>query len=448
MLDVIRAAGTISRVELIEATGFTGATISTVVRKLIDDGLVLESGRAESTGGKPRTLLQLNQTSRYAVGIHLDHSGLTYALTNLGGSVIARMARAGAGAEDPAEVVSRMASEVGALIDGVGVERERVLGLGLVSPGPLSRGTGPGTETGTGPGTGTGPDPGGMRLTPPDMRRWADFPLHRALQEGTGLPVVLDNDATAAALGEHWSGAVGTTSTFGALYMGTGIGAGLLINGVTYRGVGGNAGEIGHSCLEAEGPECWCGARGCAEALAGPASVVAAARSDPKVARATGLRDTPGHPAASVTADFAAVTRAAHRGEPSARALLERSARYLALAARTLVNVLDLDLLVLTGPSLALAGSVYLPVVQEELDRAFSARGTHGVTVRLSRSAATAPAIGAAALVLQSELVPVRRGPLHQGPRLPDHRLAGPGHRLPGHRLPGPSQPRARAGEG
>ncbi|MFV2119470.1 ROK family transcriptional regulator, partial [Streptomyces sp. Act-28] len=262
VLDVIRAAGTISRVGLARATGFTGATISTVVRRLIDDGLVLETGRAESTGGKPRVLLQLNQRSRYAVGVHLDLAGITYVLTDLGGSVVARMSRAGAGEEDPPAVVARMAREVGALIEGVGVDRGRVTGLGLVSPGPLA-------------------PAGGMRLTPPAMRSWEDFPLDRALEEATELPVFLDNDATAAALGEHWSGVVGGTATFAALYMGTGIGAGLLVNGLTYRGASGNAGEIGHVCLDMNGPECWCGARGCTEILAGPAAVVAAARAHP-----------------------------------------------------------------------------------------------------------------------------------------------------------------------
>src|SRR5665811_1344390 len=99
--DRIRAAGTISRAGLIQQTGLTGATISTAVRRLIDDGLVIETGRAESTGGKPRVLLQLNQTSRFAVGVHLDHSGITYVLTDLGGAVVARMSRTGAGVEDP-----------------------------------------------------------------------------------------------------------------------------------------------------------------------------------------------------------------------------------------------------------------------------------------------------------------------------------------------------------
>ena len=394
VLDLIRAAGTISRVGLISATGLTGATISTVVRRLINDGLVLETGRAESTGGKPRVLLQLNQSSRFAVGVHLDHSGISYVLTNLGGAVVARMSRAGIGLEDPPVVVTRIARQVHALIEGVGIDRSRVLGLGLVSPGPLTPSS-------------------GMRLTPPSMRHWEDFPLERALREAVGLPVTLENDSTASAIGEYWSGGVGDATTFAAVFMGTGIGAGLLVNGSAYRGASGNAGEIGHICCDINGPPCWCGARGCTEAVAGPATVVAAARADDAISRAAGL--DAGRQNSTIASDFGAVVRAAVRGDPGARELLELSARYLAVATRTLANIMDLDLVVLTGPSLAVAGAIYLPVVQAELDRSFFARATHPITVRLSRSAATAAAIGAAAIVLQSELVPLRRGL-----RLPD----------------------------
>ncbi|WP_461002604.1 ROK family transcriptional regulator [Streptomonospora sediminis] len=403
MLDAIRAAGTISRAGLIDATGFTGATISTVVRKLIEDGLVVETGRAESTGGKPRVLLQLNPSSRYAVGIHLDHSGIAYVLADLGGAVVARMTRAGAGAADPPAVVERIAAEVRTLIEGVGIDEARVLGAGLVSPGPLAPAT-------------------GMRLAPPTMRHWEDFPLDRAVQQATGLPVILGNDATAAALGEYWSGAAGDSSTFAAVYMCTGIGSGILINGIPYHGTSGNAGEIGHICVSADGPECWCGARGCTEALAGPAAVVARARAAPEVARSVGLGAyaQPGRSAAA--AEFAAVARAARRGDPGARALVDGSARYLAVATRTLANVMDLDRIVLTGQSLAVAGPLYLPVIQEELDRAFFSRATHPVAVQISTSAATAPAIGAATMVLQSELVP-----LQAGTRMPAGHPAEPG---------------------
>ncbi|MFC5288752.1 ROK family protein [Actinokineospora guangxiensis] len=393
VLDVIRAAGTISRVGLITATGLTGATISTVVRGLIEDGLVVETGRAESTGGKRRVLLQLDHSSRYAVGVHLDHAGITYVLTNLGGSVVGRISRPGAGAAKPADVVARMAGEVAALVGSVGIDRERVLGIGLVSPGPLSAAT-------------------GMALPPPTMRQWSDFPVDAALGQATGLPVLLDNDATAAALGEHWSGGVDNAATVAAIYMGTGIGSGLLVNGIAYRGASGNAGEVGHICLDPDGPQCWCGARGCLEALAGPAAVVAEARSDRALAKTSGLA---GRRTRSVAADFAAVSRAARKGEAAAVALLERSARYLAVATRTLANIMDLEVVVLTGPSFAIAGAIYAPILQEELDRAFFSRANHAVRVRLSASAATASAIGAAAMVLQSELVPLHHGLRLQG---------------------------------
>lgn len=404
VIDVIRAAGTISRAGLIEETGLTGATISTTVRRLIDEGLVIETGRAESTGGKPRVLLQLNHTARYAVGVHLDHSGIVYVLTTLGGAVISRMSRAGVGQEDPPAVVQRMAAEVRSLIEGAGIDRSRVMGLGLVSPGPLTPNS-------------------GMRLTPPSMRHWTEFPLDKALEEAVGLPVHLDNDATAAALGEHWTGRAGSRSSFVAIYLGTGLGAGIVINGAAYGGISGNAGELGHICLDPDGPLCWCGARGCVEVLAGPAAVVARAQADAGLAHDAGIdAGTPdgGDARSTVPAQFAALTRLAIQGDARALALLEDSARYVGLAARALANLFDIDLIVLTGPSLAAAGSIYAPIIQAELDRAYFSRATHGVSVTVSPVARTAAAVGAAAMVLQSELVPQRSNMrLPEGPESP-----------------------------
>ncbi|WP_306371325.1 ROK family protein, partial [Nocardiopsis sp. CC223A] len=110
------------------------------------------------------------------------------------------------------------------------------------------------------------------------------------------------------------------------------------------------------------------------------------------------------------------VVRAARRGDPAARALLERSARYTAVAVRTLVGVLDPDLVVLTGAGQAVAGATYLPAVRRELETAFGGRAGAPVRVRLSEFADTAPAIGAAAMVLSSTLTPLRT----PGLRLPE----------------------------
>lgn len=391
ILDLIRASGTISRVELTQATGLTAATISTVVRRLIDDGLVLEVGRAESTGGKPRMLLELDPLARYAVGVHLDHAGITYVIANLGGAIVARWKRPGAGSDDPREVVGRIGGEIAATVARVGVDPARLLGLGVVSPGPISAST-------------------GMTLTPPVMQAWTEFPLAAALEDAVGLPVLLDNDATAAAIGEYWSGGIAAGAAFAALYMGTGIGSGIIVDGTVYRGSSSNAGEIGHICVDLDGPDCWCGSVGCVEALAGPAAVVASARD-------AGV-ELPGR---GVSEDFAVLARAAARGEELPMRILQRSARYVGVAAQTLANILDLELVVLTGPAFALAGSLYVPEVERRLGQSFFARGSHPVRVAISTNAPEAAAVGAAALVLQSELAPRQAGM-----RMPERSLEVP----------------------
>lgn len=379
ILDIIRAAGTISRVELAQQTSFSAPTISTVVRRLIDDGLVVEVGHGESTGGKRPTLLQLDPAARLAVGVHLDHAGITFVVTDLGGTIVARWRRPGAGSQEPQAVVDRVAAEIRDNLARVDVPFDRVLGVGVVSPGPIYEHT-------------------RMTLTSPLMQGWEDFPLAAALEEAIGLPVLLDNDATAAALGEYWSGAIDASASFVALYMGTGIGAGIVVDGAVLRGTSSNAGEVGHMCVDIDGPPCWCGGRGCVEVVAGPSRVVERARE-----QGVELPD-------EVTAAFAELARAAGRGEPIAVALLHDSARYLAVAAQTLANVLDVDLVVLTGPSFALAGSLYLPEIRERLRTTFFARESHDVEVVISSNAPEAAAIGACSLVLQSELSPRSAG--------------------------------------
>lgn len=398
IVDALRAAGTISRVGLTDATGLTGATVSTVVRRLIDDGLVVEVGRAESTGGKPRVLLELDPTSRYAVGVHLDSASITCTVTDLAGTSVALATRPGPGTDAPATVLLRIAAEVERLVEDTGIDRERLLGIGVAAPGPLT-------------------SAGGMHRTPPAMRPWTDYPITAELSRLTGLPVLVENDATASAIGEYWAGGTDSEGSFAVLYMGTGLGAGFLLDGVAYRGSSGNAGEIGHTTLAVDGPLCWCGMRGCVEELAGPAAMVEEVRAVPGLAAGLGIPED--GTTRSVVEDFAAVARAASTGHPVARAVLEHSARYVAAAALTAVNLLDVRMLVLTGPSLAAAGDVYLPAVRELLATSLFARGDHPVDVRLSRTAATAPAVGGAALVLQSHLVPTLAPPAPPRPGTP-----------------------------
>ncbi|WP_063775536.1 ROK family transcriptional regulator [Actinoplanes rectilineatus] len=377
ILDAIRASEPLSRVELAALTGLTEAAVSMTVRRLLEEGLVVETGRAP-TGGKPRTLLRLDPAARLAVGVYLDQDTTTYVLTGQTGGVISRLARPAT--DVSGSLLADLTADVDVLLAGSGVDRARCLGIGVVWPGPR----GGSTEEG-----------------PPRLRGWDPDDLGRRLGATTGWPVLVENDATAAAIGEYWVARVGPEQAFAALYMGGGLGAGIIVEGRAMRGGHGAAGEFGHVCVQVDGPECWCGSRGCLEVLAGPRTVTAAALADPATAAEAGLDHTGRR---SVPADFAAVARAAWAGAPRCLALLEDSARYVAAAAESVVNLLDIDLVVLTGPGFAAASFVYGPAIQRRMAAADARTWRRSVTVTVSLAAATASATGAAALVLQSHL--------------------------------------------
>ena len=377
ILDAIRAAEPLSRVELAALTGLTEASVSTTVRRLLDEGLVVETGRTP-TGGKPRTMLRLDPAARIAVGVHLDDDVTTYVLTGQTGGIISRMNRP-APAGGPDAMVSRLVADISSLVDSSGIDRARCLGIGLVSAGPRTR-----------------------PALPPERPDQRGEDLDGQLAAATGWPVLLENDATAAAVGEYWVARVEPTRPFAALYMGSGIGAGIVLDGVALRGRHANAGEFGHLCLQVDGPECWCGSRGCLEALAGPQTVVEAALAGPMAAGEAGLDSQA--PRRSTIADFAAIARAARAGAPACRALLEHSARYVAAAAESVVNLFDVDLLVLTGPGFAAAAFVYGPAISSRIAAADTRTWHRSVSVTVSLAAATASATGAAALMLQSSL--------------------------------------------
>lgn len=380
VLDAVRAHAPISRVELAERTGLTQATISTVVRAMLDDGLLVETDQREYTGGKPRVKLVLNPRSRCAVGVQLGADWLVVVLTDATGAVLARTRTRGARDDEPSAVVARVARQVDTLLRAAGVQRSDVVGLGLAAPGTLDLDA-------------------GVILASRSLEHWQGFAVQAAVAAATGLPVHLDNDATSAAVGEYWGGQAGPSTAHCTVYMGAGIGAGIVIHGSVYRGASSNTGPLGQLRVRRDrlspGPS--------VEELAAPRAVAARARAAIQAGRTTLVQLRPdGDP----FTDFAAVASAAVLGDPLATALIEESAEYLADAVVIMANLLDLDSLVLAGPSFTTAGAVYLTTLRRRLDAELFAGPKHGVRVTLSTQVADAAAAGAAALVLQSELAP------------------------------------------
>ncbi|MFB6438866.1 ROK family protein [Streptomyces sp. NPDC056411] len=266
VLGLLRAAGEegVSRRELAARTGLTPQAVSKITARLRTEGLVAEAGRRASTGGKPATVLRLVPGARHAAGLHLERDELTAVLADLTGRAVA-VRRAPLAFEAGAEpVLTTVEREVAALLAQAG--GPPVLGVGVACPGPLDH-------------------TAGVLHRVTGAPQWDGFPLRDALAERLGLPAVLDKDTNAAALGLERDRPAGAGS-FGYLHLGTGLGAGLVLDGSLYRGPRTGAGEFGHQTVQLDGPRCGCGRRGCIEALC----LAAVARGDlPGAAQALGV---------------------------------------------------------------------------------------------------------------------------------------------------------------
>lgn len=383
ILDLIRSSGEVSRVELADRSGLTGASISRIVKQLLADGLVVETGVGDFTGGKRRTLIQLNAKARHAVGISLDDIGVTYMITDLSGAVVGRHRTAGIATTSPPRTIRRIAHELEDFLGRSHIDRKTLVGVGVAVAGRQD-------------------EEHHMLRSNPEATEWEMFAVEEALGSATGLPVGIENDSTCAAIGEYWVGRIPASTDFATLYMATGFGLGLVIDGDVYRGASSNVGEIGHVILDLNGPTCWCGNRGCLEALAAPRRVVELATQDRTMARDLRLSGEK----TNIRADFDKITEAAAIGNDACVQLIEQSAHYLATALVSITNLLDLDRIILAGPAFNSAADIYLRSATDQLNRCSFVRAVHPTTITLSKAGQDSAAMGAAALVLHSRLTP------------------------------------------
>ncbi|MEU7003641.1 ROK family transcriptional regulator [Nonomuraea sp. NPDC046570] len=377
VLDAIRRSRTgSSRAELTVETGLAAQTVSDVCQRLLDQGLIAETGTTSTGFGRPRRTLELVPASRYALGIHIDPATITYVLLDLGGNLVAHFSRQTSSPQDADVIMAGIASALDVLLAGSGIERDRILGLGIAAPGPIDIA-------------------GGVMVDPPHLPGWHQVELVDRLHQATGLPVVLDKDVTAAVVAERWAGAAIGNSDFAFLYLGTGVGVGLVSGDIVVRGRSGNAGDIGHLIVDADGPPCVCGQRGCLGAACSPlfliheavaSGVLPASPDDGQVVQA--LRRV------------GALCRAADDGDERAVAILQRSARRLARAIATIGHILDTELVVCGGPAWAPAAHHYLPLLKPMVAEQFVMREIHDLNVVGTALGADVAAIGAACLIL------------------------------------------------
>lgn len=227
--EAIRRFGPLSRAEIARRTALTAQTVSNLVRELLASGLVYEAERRQEGRGAPSTALALNPDGAFALGLDLDRDHLTGVLVDLVG-VARQRVQIQLDTPTPQEALELMVRTAETLITREGLTRERVRGMGAGIPGPMHQ----------------APQGGDYLVNPKAFAGWHHVPLASWLRERLRMPVFLENNATAAAMGERWYGAGQQIGTFFYMYLGSGLGGGLVVEGQTYAGFTGNAGEIGY----------------------------------------------------------------------------------------------------------------------------------------------------------------------------------------------------------
>ena len=272
------------------------------------------------------------------VGIDLGGTNIKGAVVTQEGRVLNRSRCETLADEGPDAVIGRIAGLVEKLAEDAGLSTSDLLVVGIGAPGPLS------TKTGT-------------VIEAPNLPGWINVPLRDILQEHLGVKVFVENDANAAAWGEKWVGAGRDVSSLICLTLGTGIGGGIVIDGKLLHGVDDAAGELGHMTIVPDGPLCGCGNHGCLETLASAPATARRARESIKAGGESALTQMCGGDLSKITAEM--VNKAADSGDELAAEVMRGTAEYLGIAIASLVNLLNPEMVVLSGGMIA-AGELSL----------------------------------------------------------------------------------------
>jgi predicted NBD/HSP70 family sugar kinase len=365
VLETIRLHGPLSRASIARHTGLSIQTISNIAEELSESGLLREEGRRIAGRGAPALDLALDPDGGFTFGISLDHRRLVVVLVDIAGRQ-RRQETVEIDGLAPDQVVPLIARTAFDLARQERAAKKRLWGAGVVMPMLFENGQ-------------------PIAFGPTSMPAWRDYPVVAKLTTALGMPVLLENDATAAAVGEQLYGVGRRLEDFFYIYIGVGIGGGMVLAGHPYRGHAGRAGELGHVVVEPGGRPCACGNRGCLERYASLSAAQAAL-------------DGLGEQNAQV--DPAALAAGAETLEQ----WLDLAASHLRTAAVMIANLLDPEAIVIGGiiPNVLLDGLIArlhrsethgamlprtLPILQAEIDL-------------------ESPALGGAALPLFDGLAP------------------------------------------
>jgi|YNPBryantNP2012_1023418.scaffolds.fasta_scaffold00377_1 Transcriptional regulator/sugar kinase len=382
IMDCLRTRGPLSRAGLSAATGLNRSTVSSIVNDLLAKNLVREMGlQFPAQTGRPGMLLELNPDGGCAVGMEIGVDFISVVLTNFVAQVLWRRRVPSDPGETQDVIIGRAENIVQEALD-IGKQRGlQPLGIGLGVPGLVD------IQNGT-------------LVFAPNLH-WREVPLRQMWTRHFALPVFVENEANAAALGEYYFGIARGVRNLIYLSAGVGLGSGIIINGKLFRGSNGYAGEVGHMTMDPNGELCGCGKRGCWETMVGPRAIVRRVRRALENGSQSLIPSLVEGDLSRI--DVSAVVQAAQAGDQVARTALEEVGVCLGIGISNLVNAFNPQMVILGG-ALSLACSFLLPAIEETVQMHALPQPREALTIATSAHGADACVMGAVALVLDEIL--------------------------------------------
>ncbi len=371
LLRLILSQGPVSRLALARLSGLSPAALTVLVGALLEEGLLVEVDNQKGfipRVGRRSVPLDLNTKSGFALGIHITPRVTRVGLVNLKGEIVDQM-RGDPPGREPARTIA---------------------GLAQLSRDLMARNAGPVVGVGVGA-VGLVERDKGLNFRALSLG-WQNVPIKALFENELGLPVLVDNNARAMTLGELLFG-YGRSHNYrniALIYIGTGVGGGIALDGQLYWGSGSAAGEIGHMIIDPLGPPCYCGARGCVEQFAGEAAML-------REAQELGLKplETASNSANLTMEDL---LEAAKQGDPGAVEIIRQAGRAIGIAVTNTYRVLNPDTIIIAG-RIARAQGLFLEAVRKEAGKSGIAPESE-MNILEASLGDNIGLIGAAALVL------------------------------------------------
>ena len=302
-----------SRAGLAREIGLTRAAITIIVDSMISEGLLAEKGTVSTGLGRNPVILDINPDCCYALGLNIARGGCSLGVVNIKGQVLASKNINIINAAGKGQAITKIREEIDAILDKTDFDKNKLLGMGITTPGPLN------SDTGT-------------IINPPNFELWYDTPIVSEFKKTYPFEIKLENNASALALSEKNYGKGRDFSDFILVVVDTGIGAGIITGGSLYKGSNSLGAELGHTSIIHNGKPCGCGNYGCLEVYASIPAILEKAKSlDNNIN------------------SWDDIAERAESGDEKFIRLVEKEANYLATSIVNAVNILGMEAVILSG---------------------------------------------------------------------------------------------------